>query len=94
MFYNEAIDGLPNIPKQESASTVKPKPEPESGLQEVTEEEATVIENAKTSEEVEVENEEVTQRREIEDEIRDCQKAVWGNIGACHVSLVRVFFSC
>jgi RNase P/RNase MRP subunit POP5 len=39
----------------------------------------------------EVDKEKV-EREEVEEEIRDCTKACWGNLGACHLALVRSWY--
>jgi len=93
VFYKEAIDLLPTIPRDKAEEPVKNEEVISSGIEEVTEEEASIIEQS-PSQPAEVEEDPaVVERREVEDGVRECQKAVLGNIGACHVSLVSLSLS-
>lgn len=74
-----AIDYLPDIAPRPS----QVPPQEPSGLQEVTEEEAQAIE-------VENQREKDIQRETVELEIRECTKAVYGNLGAVYIAQVSV----
>ncbi|KAK4685756.1 hypothetical protein P7C73_g4383, partial [Tremellales sp. Uapishka_1] len=72
--YLAAIDHLPSIPRKVDTKS-KTKVEG-SCIEEVSEEEALAIENPVQDE-----------RAEVEDEISECLKAVYGNLGACYLYL-------
>lgn len=73
--YKSALDHLPPCPK-------KPPAKAATGIAEVTDEEAAAIEaDGKV-------DPEVKEREEVEEEVRECTKACWGNLAACHMSLV------
>jgi hypothetical protein len=74
--YNAALDHLPDLPPPRPFQTA---PAESSGLQEVTEEEAEAIE-------AENAREKDTEREGVEQEIRECTKAVYGNLGAVYVA--------
>lgn len=71
--YTAALDHLPDLPPP---VLVAPAP---SGIQEVTEDEAAAIdaENARDKD---------TEREDAEQAIRECTKAVYGNLGAVYVA--------
>ena len=85
--YNNALDGLPACSKSSEADISK-KPEriSSSGIEEITDEEAAVIENTPEEET----DPEETRRKELEEQLRDCTKACWGNLGACHLAQVSL----
>jgi hypothetical protein len=62
-----------------------------SGLAEVTDEEAAEIEKAVEDNATQDEEEDLAtiEREQLEEEIRECTKACWGNLAACHIRLVR-----
>ncbi|BEI82812.1 hypothetical protein CcaverHIS002_0306800 [Cutaneotrichosporon cavernicola] len=72
--YSAALDHLPDMPPR--PAQVAPEL---SGIQEVTEEEADAI-NAENAREKD------TVREDVEREIRECTKAVYGNLGAVYVA--------
>lgn len=78
--YLAALGHLPDL-KVEPAP-----PPPPSGLQELTDDEAAALE-AEASQPVDAEKEERTQ---LETTIRECTKAVWGNLAAVYLALVSV----
>lgn len=80
--YKSALDHLPPCPKK-PPSTAVPL---ETGIAEVTDDEAAAI-NEETSRQEAVDPA-VREKEEVEEEIRDCTKACWGNLGACYISLV------
>ena len=57
---------------------------PATGISEVTEDEAAVIAASQT----ERADPAVIDREEVEEEIRQCTKACWGNLGACYIGKV------
>lgn len=73
--YLSAIDTLPVCPRPEKA---KPKAEA-SGLEEVTDEEAAQIEADRLQPKD-------TERDDVEADIRECTKAVWGNLAAVYLA--------
>lgn len=75
--YLAALDHLPDLPPRPSQFP----PQAPSGLQEVTEDEAEAIV-------AENEREKDTEREGIELDIRECTKAVYGNLGAVYVAQV------
>ena len=92
--YTRAIEYLPPMPKRPS-ETARGKAREESplraaeeaggggGLVEVTDAEAEEIERERLGEK--------SAKRVLEDAqdaVRECEKACWGNLGACHVALV------
>ena len=89
--YRSALDILPPCPKKE----LKEKPQPvvppiadgQSGLQEVTEEEAIAIE-AESQKDKNGEMQKISERETVEEEVRELSKACWGNLAACYVALV------
>jgi hypothetical protein len=90
--YNSALDCLPDVPKpaaiRPDKGKEKAKTQPGSGIEEVTEEEAAEIEAQSAEIGDEKIDQEKVDRDEVEEEIRDCTKACWGNLGACHLGLV------
>ncbi|OCF36285.1 hypothetical protein I316_02159 [Kwoniella heveanensis BCC8398] len=54
-----------------------------SGIQEVTDEEAAIIEREIQDQN----NPEVVERRSVESDIRETTKACWGNLAACYIAL-------
>ncbi|WVF66047.1 hypothetical protein IAT40_000785 [Kwoniella sp. CBS 6097] len=54
-----------------------------SGIQEVTDEEAAVIEREMRHQD----DPEVVERKGVEDDIRETTKACWGNLAACYIAL-------
>lgn len=86
--YRSAIDILPNMPfKQRISEKASGKAPARSGVEEITEDEAAEL-KAASSTSPDPAKEEADERERIEDAIRQCQKASWGNLAACHVSLV------
>ena len=87
--YKAALDYLPPCPRR----TVVPKPpltdNATSGLAEVNDEEAAAIEEQQHVAEPDSDSES-REREEVEEEVRECTKACWGNLGACYTSLVRL----
>lgn len=73
--YTAALDHLPDLPPPRPFAA----PAEGSGLQEVTEDEAEAIEAENT-------REKDTEREGTEQEIRECTKAVYGNLGAVYVA--------
>lgn len=73
--YLAAIDTLPVCPRPEKAA---PKTE-SSGLAEVTDEEAAQIEADRL-------RPRDTERDDVESDIRECTKAVWGNLAAVYLA--------
>lgn len=72
--YLAAIDTLPEIPRPEKAQHKAER----SGLEEVTEEEAARIEADRL-------RPKDTERDTVEADIRQCTKAVWGNLAAVYL---------
>ena len=86
--YQRAVDVLAVCePKLKAEKPTVSPPPPESGLQEVTEEEADAIEEARKVKEA-VKEKEPSEREKLEDDIRECYKACWGNRAACHIARV------
>ena len=80
--YKQALEYLPPCKKKPPITANTPT----TGIAEVTEEEATAIEQeADQGGVVDVEKQE---REEVEDEVRQCTKACWGNLAACYISMV------
>lgn len=59
-----------------------------SGLQEVTDEEASAIQ-ATTTARAEEKSEAASKREKLIEDIRECLKACYGNQAACHIARVR-----
>lgn len=78
--YLAALGHLPDIHSEPVP------PPPPSGLQELTDDEAAALE-AEGSETIDAEKEE---RAILERDIRECTKAVWGNLAAVYLALVGV----
>lgn len=74
--YLSALDKLPLLPPPSKAAIPAA-----SGIQEVTDEEAEAIE-------AESHDQERQQRVAVENQIRECSKAVWGNLGAVYLVMV------
>ncbi|WVQ93679.1 hypothetical protein IAU59_000755 [Kwoniella sp. CBS 9459] len=97
--YKSAIDYLPNVDPPKSARNLNPGAEGSetathrdsnkisdldgSGIQEVTDEEAALIEREMQDQQ----DPDVVERKAVEDEIRETTKACWGNLAACHIAL-------
>lgn len=77
--YREAVDILPVTP----ITAQTDPPVPESGIQEVTDEQADSI----RAQEDEPGGED-SARAKVEQEIRDCAKACWSNLAACALHMV------
>lgn len=90
--YRSAIAILPPCPRKEPVEKTKPAVPPlvegQSGIQEVTEEEAAAIQ-AESKQTSRVEDDQETEREKVEKEVRELTKACWGNLAACYIALVR-----
>lgn len=84
--YKKALGFLPDIPDKDSAQMPE-NSEPASGIQEVTEEEAELIAQAERDAKEPLDPE-VALRTQVEGDIRECTKACWGNLAACHNATV------
>jgi hypothetical protein len=79
---------LPPCPRKEVAPQIKPK-HVGSVIEEVTDEQAEEIiaaEQAKAQPDAEQQ-----ERERLEEDIRECTKACWSNLAACHLATVRGF---
>ena len=86
-LYQEALRCLPSCPKRKDKATANAPPRPMgSGIQEVSEEEASAIE-AEQQEAPAIDAAE-QEREDVEEEIRECTKSCWGNLAACHLAKV------
>ncbi|WRT63859.1 uncharacterized protein IL334_000784 [Kwoniella shivajii] len=89
--YLKAIDHLPHIPSPpEEDESVNPKKggnkSGESGIEEVTEEEAIKIEQEELKKAT---SDQEKQREQVENGIKECTKNVWGNLAACYLALKK-----
>ena len=79
--YKQGLDYLPKCPKLEQKQATVPPPPPNGGIQEVTEDEAAEIERAEATKDQTIE---LSKREKVEEEIRQLQKVLWANVGACY----------
>lgn len=86
--YRAALDILPEVPpKKQLSEKASGKAPDRSGIQEITEDEAAEIEQQASVGE-DPERRALEAREHVEDEVRQLQKACWGNLAACHIALV------
>jgi hypothetical protein len=83
--YKSALAVLPPCPRKEATPQIKPK-HVGSVIEEVTDEQAEEIIAAE--QEREHPNAEQQERDRLEEDIRDCTKACWSNLAACHLAMV------
>jgi hypothetical protein len=81
--YLEALKLLP-----ETTPVSKPPPPPPTGVEELTDEQAAVLENEIRERELESSRPDAVTRRSLERQIDDARKALWSNIGAVYVKKV------
>jgi hypothetical protein len=81
--YLEALKLLP-----ETTPVSKPPPPPPTGVEELTDEQAAVLENEIRARELESSRPDAVTRRSLERQIDDARKALWSNIGAVYVKKV------
>ncbi|WWC85791.1 uncharacterized protein L201_000658 [Kwoniella dendrophila CBS 6074] len=99
--YLKAIDHLPIIPNDKSSEETNEKniidqgekqifestKKVESGIEEVTDEEAIKIEQEELNKSEEIIDLEKMEREEIEQDIKELTKATWGNLAACYIAI-------
>ncbi|WVQ80860.1 hypothetical protein IAT38_002967 [Cryptococcus sp. DSM 104549] len=83
-FLRDDDDGEGDSAAVKGKGPAKPAAPAPSGLQEVTDEEAQQIEADANKPPP---SPEAVERRGAEDAIRECNKACWGNMAACHIAL-------
>ena len=91
--YRSALKCLPRCPKEKDtkpASTDKAAPPPiaESGIQEITDEQAAALEEEQRKASEHKVTAEEKEKQDVEEEIRQCQRACWSNIAAAYMALV------
>ncbi|WWC99271.1 hypothetical protein V866_006167 [Kwoniella sp. B9012] len=93
LSYIKALDHLPSIPNrsvsdQEKEKNDEKKKEVGSGIEEVTDEEALKIQEEQEQDQSKngISDEE-QERLDVENDIREMNKAVWGNLAACYIAI-------
>jgi len=84
--YKAALKALPDCSKVATEAAGAKSGSVQSGIQEVTEEEANAIQAEATTIGA---GSEQRARDEVEEQIRECTKACWGNLAASYLAKVR-----